>query len=67
MEISYEDDDEVMAELRRAREEIRAEFGGNFEAYSAHLREIERRERARGVVYLDQPLRPSRRPKPDAA
>ncbi len=65
VEIDYSDDDEIMAELRQIRAEIHAEFGDDVHRYFEHLREVERRDRARGAVYVD--LRPPRRQEHDAA
>jgi hypothetical protein len=58
--------DPIVEEVHRIREEIYAEHGNDLHAYFQHLREMEKRDRAAGVHYVDPPtrLRPSR---PDAA
>lgn len=66
LEIDYSDDDEIMAELRRIRAEMYDRFGEDSEKFLAHLAEVEKRDRARGGVYVD--LRQRRhRHEPDAA
>lgn len=66
VEIDYSDDDEIMAELRRIRAEMYAEFGDDSEKFLAHMAEVEKRDRARGGVYVD--LRQRRHlHEPDAA
>lgn len=59
--------DPIVAEVRRAREEIFAEFDYDLHAYAAHLQALEKEARKRGVRYSDRPLAQPRRPQPDAA
>lgn len=66
-EYAYEEDDEIMAELRMIRDEIMREHGYDYDRYWAHLREMAKRERARGVPYIDVPLRRRRGHEHDAA
>jgi hypothetical protein len=49
MEQAWEDP--IIAELQRTRDEILAEFGGDFEAYLDYLDAVEVENRKRGVRY----------------
>jgi hypothetical protein len=60
-------EDPIVAEVRKARQKIFARFNYDLEAYVAHLQEMERQDRERGVRYIDAPLPKVKRPKPDAA
>lgn len=59
--------DPIVTEVRKAREEIFAEFDFDLHAYAAHLRALEKEARRRGVRYSDRPLAQPRRAQPDAA
>jgi hypothetical protein len=59
--------DPIVTEVRKAREEIFAEFDYDLHAYAAHLRALEKEARRRGVRYSDRPLAQPRRAQPDAA
>jgi hypothetical protein len=48
--------DPIVAEVRKAREEILAEFNYDLYAYAAHLQTLEREARERGVRYSERPL-----------
>jgi hypothetical protein len=48
--------DPIVAEVRKVREEIFAEFNYDLHAYAAHLKEFEQEARKRGVRYSDRPL-----------
>jgi hypothetical protein len=56
-----------VAEVRKARVEILAEFNYDLYAYAAHLQAVEREARKRGVRDSDRPLAQPRRAQPDAA
>lgn len=60
-------EDPIVAEVRRARQEIVAEFNYDLHAYAAHLQAIEQENRKRGIRYSDRPLAQPRRAQPDAA
>jgi hypothetical protein len=55
-----EKDDEIMAQLRQVRADIMAEHGNDIHRYFDHLREVEKRDRARGAVYVTLPSRAGR-------
>lgn len=59
--------DPIVAEVRKAREEIFALFDYDLRAYAAHLQALEKEARKRGVRYSDRPLAQRRRAQPDAA
>lgn len=59
--------DLIVAEVRKVREEIFAEFNYDLHAYAAHLKELEQEARKRGVRYSDRPLAVPHRARPDAA
>lgn len=59
--------DPIVAEVRKAREEIFAGFNFDLHAYAAHLRDLEQEARKRGVRYSDRPLAQPHRARPDAA
>jgi hypothetical protein len=60
-------EDPIVAEVRKAREEIFAEFSYDLHAYAAHLQALEREARKHGVRYSDRPLAQPRKAQPDAA
>jgi hypothetical protein len=59
--------DPIVAEVRKAREEILAEFSYDLYAYAAHLQALEREARNRGVRYSERPLAQPRWTQPEAA
>lgn len=60
------EEDPVVAEVHRVRREILARFGGDVDAYSRYIQNIEAEKRKRGVYYREVPARDDL-PKPDAA
>jgi hypothetical protein len=60
-------EDPIVAEVRKAREEIFAEFDYDLHAYATHLRALEKEARKRGVRYSSRPLAQPRPARPDAA
>jgi hypothetical protein len=61
----YEDEDEIMGELRQIRRKIMAEFNNDLGAYFRYIRAQEEEERKRGRIIVDFSLRD--RPRTDAA
>lgn len=59
--------DPIVAEVRKVREEIFAEFDNDLYAYAAHLQELEREARKRGVRYSERPLAQPHSTHPEAA
>lgn len=59
--------DPIVAEVRKAREEIVAEFNYDLFAYATHLQALEREARNRSVRYSDRPLAQPRWTHPEAA
>lgn len=59
--------DPIVAEVRKAREEILAEFNYDLYAYAAHLQALEREARKHGVRYSERPLVQPRWTQSDAA
>ncbi|MBW3572601.1 MAG: hypothetical protein KY467_15975 [Gemmatimonadetes bacterium] len=49
-------EDPIVAEVRKARQEIFARFSYDLDAYFEHLGAVEAKERRRGVRYSDRPL-----------
>jgi hypothetical protein len=60
-------EDPIVAEVRKVREEIFAEFNYDLHAYAAHLQALEKEARQRGVRYSDRPLAQPCWTQPDAA
>jgi hypothetical protein len=60
-------EDPIVAEVRKVREEIFAEFNYDLHAYAAHLQELEQEARKRDVRYSDRPLAQPRWTHTDAA
>jgi hypothetical protein len=60
-------EDPIVAEVRKARQEIFARFNYDLDAYFEHLQAAEAEERKRGVRYSDRPLAQPRQAQPDAA
>lgn len=44
-------EDPIVAEVRRIREEIFAEYGDDLEAYAAHIMALQEEDKKRGVTY----------------
>jgi hypothetical protein len=55
-----------VAEVHKVRREILARFGGDVDAYSRYIQNLEAEKRKRGVYYREAPVRDDRS-KPDAA
>ena len=60
-------EDPIVAEVRKARQEIFARFNYDLDAYFEHLKAVEEEDRRRGAPYSDRPLAQHRRARPDAA
>lgn len=60
-------EDPIVADVRRARQEIFARFGCDLDAYVEYLKAAEEEDRKRGVPYANRPLAQPRRAQPDAA
>jgi hypothetical protein len=59
-------EDPIVAEVHKVRREILARFGGDVDAYSRYIQNMEAEKRKRGVYYREVPARGDV-PKPDAA
>jgi hypothetical protein len=59
-------EDPIVAEIHRVREQILAEFNYDVHAYFAHLQQVAREQQARGVRYIQPPVRYGHT-RPDAA
>lgn len=60
-------EDPIVAEVRKARQEIFARFDYDLGAYFEHLKAVEEEDRKRGAHYAKPPV-PQRHPaRPDAA
>jgi hypothetical protein len=60
-------EDAILAELERTREEILAEFGGDFNAYLDYLDTREAENRKRGLRYAVPPTCKAAASRPDVA
>ncbi len=60
-------EDPIVAEVRKARQQISARFNYDLEAYFEHLKAVEEEGRKRGVRYSDRALAQPRPAQPDAA
>jgi hypothetical protein len=59
-------EDPIVAEVRKAREEIRAEFSHDLYAYAAHLQALEKQARKRVCATPNAPLTQPHWTQPDA-
>jgi hypothetical protein len=50
-------EDPIVAEVHKAREQILARFDYDLAAYGEHLKKVEAENRARGIKYVDPPVR----------
>jgi hypothetical protein len=60
-------EDPIVAEVRKVREEILAEFNYDLQAYGEHLQRLEAENRARGIKYVEPTPRRTTLPRSDAA
>jgi hypothetical protein len=60
-------EDPIVAEVRKARQEIFARFNYDLDAYFEHLKTIEKDDRKLGARYANRPLARKHPPRPDAA
>jgi hypothetical protein len=49
-------EDPIVAEVRKAREQLFAEFDYDLEAYVEHLKRVQQEKQKLGVRYLESPL-----------
>lgn len=59
-------EDPIVAEVRRIREQILAEFDYDIDAYAAHIIAIQEEEKKRGVKYVSGPSGRPQGATPDA-
>jgi hypothetical protein len=57
-------EDPIVAEVRRTREKILAEFDYDIEAYAAHIIALQEEKKRQGFKYASPPLRAARAPDP---
>lgn len=60
-------EDPIVAEVRKQRQQLFAEFNYDLEAYVEHLKARQQEREARTGVYLPHPPREPQARKPDAA
>jgi len=59
--------DPIVAEVRKAREQILSRFDNDLAAYVEHLKSVGAQKRAGGVNYVEVPVRTTTVVTPDAA
>jgi hypothetical protein len=59
--------DPIVAEVREAREQVLSRFDNDLAAYVEHLKLVGAQKRARGVKYVEVPVRTTIVVAPDAA